>query len=371
MTRAFEFGRPDVEGIELLERALAMLGEHDSAWRARVLGRLADSLRDVADNAERRRRLAADALAMARRTGDGRALATALGAQCEAIAGPDTVNQQLALIAESLHVIESFELDPDWDLSIRRDRVILLLSVDPRQAFDELERLAERVAVHRFEQSYNGAQVSQLRAARAVIEGRLDEAERLAAASRVLFEGIGDPDWLRFHTAVMLIVRFEQDRAEEIVDRVAELVGPLPAHTIWRAAQCRLDARAGRHEAARNELAALVADDCAAIPRSDEWLPALTLLADAATDLDDTVAGATLERLLAPYEDRMASFFMGSAPLGPIARSLGRLQSMLGDNEHAICQLERALAISEAIPAPRWAAHARADLHAVTAMQQN
>ena len=108
MTYAFEFGRPDVEGIALLERALAMLGEHDSAWRARVLGRLADSLRDVVDDAERRRRLAADALAMARRTGDGWALATALGAQCEAIAGPDTVNQQLALIAESLHVIESF-----------------------------------------------------------------------------------------------------------------------------------------------------------------------------------------------------------------------------------------------------------------------
>ena len=370
MTRAFEFGRPDVEGIALLERALGMLGEHDSAWRARVLARLADSLRDVDDDVERRRRLAADALAMARRTGDGWALAMALGAQCEAIAGPDTVSERLTLIAESLHVVASFELDPDWELSIRCERVMLLLSVDPREAFAELERLAEHVAAHRFEQSFNGAQVIQLRAARAVIEGQLDEAERLAEASRTLFERIGDPDSLRCHTAMMLTVRLEQDRTSEIADRVAELVGPAPAHTIWRAARCRLNTRAGRHAAARNELAALVANDCAAIPRSDDWLPALVLLADAATELKDTAAGAILERLLTPYEDRIASFFVGSAPLGPIAHSLGRLQSMLGDSEHAMRLLQRALTVSEAIPAPRWAARSRADLDAAAALRQ-
>jgi hypothetical protein len=66
-----------------------------------------------------------------------------------------------------------------------------------------------------------------------------------------------------------------------------------------------------------------VAGDCAAVPRRDEWLPALVLLADAASDLEDTVAGATLVR-----------------------------------------------AMSEAVPAPRRVARARADLYAVTALQQ-
>jgi hypothetical protein len=43
---------------------------------------------------------------------------------------------------------------------------------------------------------------------------------------------------------------------------------------------------------------------------------------------------------------------------------------MLGDTPRAMRALERALAISEAIPATRWAAGAQADLDAVTTMQQ-
>jgi hypothetical protein len=43
---------------------------------------------------------------------------------------------------------------------------------------------------------------------------------------------------------------------------------------------------------------------------------------------------------------------------------------MLGDNPRAMRVLERAKAISEAIPALRWAAGAQADLDAVTTMKQ-
>ena len=120
---------------------------------------------------------------------------------------------------------------------------------------------------------------------------------------------------------------------------------------------------------AHTELRALVAGHCAAIPRLDDWLPALAMLADACAEVGDVEAAAILDPLLAPYPDRLAAFLYGTAPLGPVARPLGRLAGLLGRSGDALVLLERAVTMSEAIPAPIWAAQAKADLGAVPAQR--
>src|SRR5262245_19040809 len=73
--------------VSLLEESLAMLATEDSALRATVLGCLASALYFSRD-AERRDALSGDAVAMARRVGDGAALARALVQRHNVLWGP-------------------------------------------------------------------------------------------------------------------------------------------------------------------------------------------------------------------------------------------------------------------------------------------
>src|SRR5687768_14181854 len=62
--------------------------------------------------------------------------------------------------------------------------------------------------------------VLRMRAAFAVIDANLADAERLARATRALCERLGDPDAANLWIALMLPVRLEQDRADELADAI-------------------------------------------------------------------------------------------------------------------------------------------------------
>ena len=81
-----EVGAIDHEAIGLIEEALALLGEHDSSVRARLLARLAIAVYFVSDT--RREELAREAVAMARRVGDPATLAFALNDAHFVLHGP-------------------------------------------------------------------------------------------------------------------------------------------------------------------------------------------------------------------------------------------------------------------------------------------
>ena len=87
----FEVRLWDRVQTDLLEEALARLGPDDSVPRAQVLARLSVALSFTASD-ERRRELAEEAVAMGRRLGDPGALAGALAAHCDAVAGPAYVD---------------------------------------------------------------------------------------------------------------------------------------------------------------------------------------------------------------------------------------------------------------------------------------
>jgi tetratricopeptide (TPR) repeat protein len=357
-------GVPDADVMALLEEALATLGDHDSPWRARLLGRLADNLVLDGREPERADVLSREGLEMARRLDDPVALIAALDSRSLALAGPQHLDERIRLTSEALALADDAP-NPAWTHNLRRELIVLRTEVgDLRGARADLDALAESMAEERLHGTLREADVLRLRAAHAVIDGRLEEAGRQARAGEALRERLGQPDPANASIALALSTRLERDGGAELADAVAQRASCSPVYSPWRAAQCLLHAEAGRDAEAHVELRVLTEHDCASIPRLHDWLPTLAMLADACAELADPAAAGALQRLLAPYANRVAVLFSGTAPLGPIARPLGRLAALRGRLDDAVTLLERALNISQAITAPIWVAHAQADLSA-------
>jgi DNA-binding SARP family transcriptional activator len=357
-----EYGVVDAEVVAGLERALEVLGDQDSAWRARLLGRLADMLAIDGREPQRREALSREAVAMARRLDDRVALMSALESRALAIAGPDQLQERIQLLTEARHLAANHP-DPAWASSIRDELVTWLTAGGRiREARGEVDALARLVVERRLQGTYPEARVLRLRAVQAVVDGRLEDALTLAQASAERFEDLREPDAPAIRFALLLPIKLEQNRAAELIDAVAHHATRSPGQIPWRAALCLLLASAGRSSEAASQLAELTSDNCSAIPRLQDWLGALTMLAHAAAELREPSVAATLERLLDPYADQLALFFYGCAPLGPVAHALGRLAAIRGDGERAVSQLQRAHTMTLAIPAPRWARRIRIDL---------
>ena len=90
----FEVDMFDVEQAPLLEDALRLLPDQDSALRAAVLARLS-VVGTATASADERAGLAEEAAAMARRVGDTEAEVAALAAFCDARSGPDFVEARI------------------------------------------------------------------------------------------------------------------------------------------------------------------------------------------------------------------------------------------------------------------------------------
>jgi len=87
--------------IDLLDRALAALDDRDSGLRARLMSRLA-GMRAFSGIPKEKEALARAALEMARRVGDGRALAYVLSAAPWASGSPDDVEERLVQVERAM-----------------------------------------------------------------------------------------------------------------------------------------------------------------------------------------------------------------------------------------------------------------------------
>ena len=101
-----EFGRSDDSLVHLMEEALAALGPAPTAWRARLLTRLASELCWASDPS-RAEQLSAEAVDTARRSGDGAALASALLGRLLCASGPDHLAERRPMEAEILALSEA------------------------------------------------------------------------------------------------------------------------------------------------------------------------------------------------------------------------------------------------------------------------
>jgi tetratricopeptide (TPR) repeat protein len=336
----FEVPPFDEAQIALLRESLDGLGTAHPATRSLLLARLSVAMSLVGTEAKRLA-LADEAVALARSAGDERALAYALAAHCDAIAGPDFCEHRVDEAAEIVAIARAHG-DARGELLGRRLRVLafaeLGLFVEMDAEVDAYARLADAIR-----QPLYTWYVPLWRAMRALMEGRFEDAAEWCTEA----EAIGasahseNAEMLTMTLRLAWLIFAEQyDEARTAAEGFAARFPGL-ADMLAPSIGCAA-ARQGDLEQARTVLSRIDVDEV--FEWGAERLPALAYAGEMAGRVGDVDRAARYYDLLVPYRDLWAIDGIAAANLGSIERVLALLASAVGRRDVARAHFERALA---------------------------
>jgi hypothetical protein len=341
---------PDPVASGLLEEALDRLPAADGAARALVTGRLAQLGYFAVPLAERRR-LADDAVGMARRVGDATTVARALMSHVLALDGPDAFDEAAATADEVVRIGEDAGED-DLVLQGLRVRITSLLADgrphDACRVATAYRRRAERT---RHQEHRRVALMWEI--FWAGFECRFDDVELRSTEVAEQLDRAGHPHAALVPFAYSLVPRWLGGRIDIARPVVEFLHAADPDTPGWWAQSIWIDAASGHLDQA---IARLDERDPHAvlpgIPRDIMYWATLMPWAIVASHGHRGWAGA-LHDLLQPDADRW--FVSGFALFGGAAQHhLGTLALALDRPDEAVERLERALGRHRAIGAPAF-----------------
>jgi class 3 adenylate cyclase len=174
-----------------------------------------------------------------------------------------------------------------------------------------------------------------LRGMRSLLDGDIEEAERLANEARRAGQRAEQPVADQFYGIQMTQIRSLQGRAGELLPAVRDLAERFPGIPAWRGGVITLAARSGDFELARRELERFAGDDFSAIPRDVNWMAGMSLLGEAIALIGDTARAELAYEELLPYEGLVIVVARAVGCNGPVDRVLGMLAQLLGRVEEA------------------------------------
>ena len=249
--------RSDPERVALLDEALDELPEDDSPLRARLLARTSLELYYAGEPELRlslsaRRRCGSRAASATRGT-----LAACLDARHYALWRPENVEERLAVAAELRGVAEETG-DPELELQGAGWTIIDLMELGDIDGVDiqiaAVSKLAD--ALHRPIWLW---WTWLFRGTRAQLDGRFDEAERLAQETLAIGQRGQAENALHYYAQAMFSIRREQGRLAEVEGAVRNFIELYPAIPAWRCALALLLIELGRPDEARAEFEAVAA----------------------------------------------------------------------------------------------------------------
>ncbi|MEU4541099.1 AAA family ATPase [Streptosporangium sp. NPDC023825] len=343
----------DATGGALYAEALAGIPEQDSALRARLLAQFAvnDSWTSSGDAGAR----SAEALAMAERVGDRRAVKEALRARQLARSGPDGVADRLALGDRMLAMGEA-DRDDDavlWGRLWRFDALAQLGQIDRAEAeLDPIDTVARRLR-----SPLARWHALRYQAAIALARGRFGDSLALGEQALELARRAGHEGALVPSHGFLVMVRTQAGSAGQSIEAAVQVD---PATAAMPPAWALLLVASGRREEARQIYRTL--PPVSSVP-GFLLLSALAVMAELAAEFGDREAAAETYRAMAPYADLFACGGAGViAILGSMRLPLGRAAAALGRLDDAVRHLRAAAEINERAGMPPMAASARYEL---------
>ena len=258
----------------------------------------------------------------------------------EAVNGPDHIHERLALSTQVLAAGEELG-DRRLVLQGHEWRLRHLLELGGVEQANEAALLLGRIAEELHDDQYLWYSAVH-RAMQSCVEGRFDEAERLALDALAAGRHLGGRHPTRrrdrrrdrpaelTHQVQLFVLRWLQGRMGEIIPELEALLADDPSDDAWLSGLALLYAEQGRELETRQVVESLAAHGLANLARTPEWLPKMAALSHAVAFLGDATRAGELYALLLPYESRNCTIlelaFFGSAShaLGLLAATMGR-----------------------------------------------
>jgi DNA-binding SARP family transcriptional activator/class 3 adenylate cyclase/tetratricopeptide (TPR) repeat protein len=348
-------GGVDAERLAALEAAhMASEGTATPA-RALVLATLAAELA-FADRA-RMRRVAQEAIDLARRLGDDATLVTVITRLQAAVGSPDTLADRISLADESIAAAER-----TGDSVLRWYAAAMsytpALESGDVEAFERQVDIVDRLA-REIGQPFMRWISAIARSVREQLDGHLDRAEELATEAFEIGRDNGQPDALVFFAGALVGIRIDQGRIGELVglaENPQDTPGVPGTRAVAALCYCDLDRRAE----ARALLDTDVSANFSGLPFDPMWTSFMSLYAHVAETLGDRRAAIQLVELLEPWREQIATSGAGIWG-GSIAHPLGLVLATAGRHDEAEKAFAEAAAVHEHIGAPILLAQTRVD----------
>jgi class 3 adenylate cyclase len=354
-TAGYQYGglrQPEL--VALIEEAVNGLGEGEDALRAHLLATLARGYAFV-DHA-RLVALSDEALDAAKRSGDPGALADALTATSR------FMSTSAEEIAQALEIARLSEEARDYVRAIQSWQTVFNgghFEGDRHEidlALDNMSRLANMSR-----SPVNLGLALMCRSMVAGLEGRFDEVDELAAEILTLGRRLRDRGMVAGVGAVVLPVRREQGRLDELEMATRRTIELSPVGVAYRVCLTQILCELGRHTEAADHFEALSADHFDAIPHDLLHTWSLCALSEVAAALDDVQRAPVLIDLLRPMAGT-AAMMSGVCFYGAVDRYLGIQEICLHRYDEAVKDLEAALTFHERMRANAWSARTQYDL---------
>lgn len=346
-------GEVDAERLRAIERALELDDPPTPARRARLLALEALELGWDPD-ALRRRRLADEAVGLARIAGDPLVLGSVLRNAVLAFTSPDTLDLR-AQIAEELALVSKAAQDPalefwghvvDFNLAMEKCE-----AASAERALERMERGAQQLGQPLL--LWNAA---YSRAGWMLPRGHLAAAEELAEHAFGVGQQSGETIAAVIYGSQLSSLRTYQGRGDEVVPMLEASVAAFPRVSGWRAGLASCYCLAGRHDEAAAIVKAAAFDRFAQVNWDQGRTTALALYADAASQCGLAQEATILYELIEPWRDQLA--WNGATMFGHGTMWLAMLAATAGWHDRADEHFEAACRIQEQSGLLLWLARA-------------
>jgi hypothetical protein len=345
----------DPAEVALLEEALAGHDGDDSPLQVKLLARLATALYYQADAQARRTEASERAVAMARRLGDGPTLAYALYSRHLTMWVPGNAEERFAVATELVRLADAAG-DTQMGFNGRFARFSDHLELGNAAALAVELEACRRLSNHR--DPYQRLHILGIRAARALIPGRWDEATSLLEEFQELYRVWPHNDVPTAIGFLLWGVAMHRGGTASLVPGMQIGAAAIPGVPLPRCILAAAYAGAGRLDEARREYDAFVPDGLAGLNHELSFALSLSQLAETCRHLDDERGAEALYATLLPYAKTCVAAG-GLGFYGAVDLYLGILATMRRWWDDAAAHFEHAMILHERMDAAPWLARTR------------